>query len=152
WYLTVNAPDKKGEYKTLSHNSSPLPTFTLGAGRHRFVVTAGSARKVFEVDIEPDRLIEKNVSLDAGQVKMIALDKANGQPLKKVRWTITRPEKNDRGAYDRVTYSSYHTPGFTLSAGRYRVVIGHGGTQSVSMISVKAGDNKEIRVQVQASP
>jgi Ca-activated chloride channel homolog len=152
WYLTVNAPDKKGAYKTLSHNSSPSPTFTLGAGRHRFVVTAGSARKVFEVDIQPDRLIEKSVSLDAGQVKMIALDKKRGQPLKKVRWTVTRSEKNAGGAYDQVTYSSYHTPGFTLREGRYRVVIGHGGTQSISMINVKAGDNKEIRVQVQASP
>jgi Ca-activated chloride channel family protein len=152
WYLTVNTPDKKGEYKTLSHNSNRSPTFTVGAGRHRFVVTAGSASKVFEVDIQPDRLMEKSVSLDAGKVKMVALDKASGQPLKKVRWTVTRPEKNARGAYDQVTYSSYHTPGFTLRAGRYRVIIGHGSTQSISMINVKAGDNREIRVQVQASP
>jgi Ca-activated chloride channel homolog len=152
WYLTKNTSNAKGEYEILHHNSNPSPTFTLGAGRHRFFVTAGSARKVFDVDIQPDRLMEKSVSLDAGQVKMIALDKASGQPIKKVRWTVTRPEKNDRGTYDQVTYSSYHTPVFTLRAGRYRVVIAHGGTQSISMINVKAGDNKEIRAQVQASP
>jgi len=152
WYLTGDTPDAKGEYKTLSHNSNPAPTFTLGAGRHRFFVTAGSTRKAFEVNIEPDRLIEKSVSLDAGQVKMIALDKASGQSLKKVRWTVTRPEKNARGTYDRITYNSYYTPSFTLSAGRYRVVIEHGGTQSIAMINVNAGENKEIRVRVQGSP
>jgi Ca-activated chloride channel family protein len=150
WYLTANTPDAKGEYETIGHNSSPSPTFTLGAGRHRFVVTVGSASKAFEVNIEPDRLIEKSISLDAGQVKMTAVDKASGEPLTKVRWTVTRPEKNAKGTYDQITYSSYHTPIFTLNAGRYRVVVEHGGAQNISMITVNAGENKEI--QVQGSP
>jgi Ca-activated chloride channel family protein len=149
WYLTGNTPNAKGEYETLDHNNNASPTFTLGAGRHRFVVTVGSVSKAFEVDIEPNRLMEKSISLDAGQVKMTAVDKASGQPLQKVRWTVTQPEKNEKGTYDQITYNSYHTPIFTLSSGRYRVVIEHGGTQSIAMITVKAGENKEIQVRVQ---
>jgi len=151
WYLTKNMPNAKGEHEILDHNSSSAPTFTLGAGRHRFFVTTGSVEKVFEVKIEPDRLIEKRISLDAGKVKLIAVDKASGQSLKKVRWTVTRPEKNAKGAYDNVTYSSYSTPSFILSEGRYRVVIEFGGTQSITVINVKAGETKEIQVRVSAS-
>jgi len=152
WYLTGDTPDSKGEYKILSHNSNPAPTFTLGEGKHRFLVTVGSTQNSFYVNIQPDRLIEKIVSLDAGQVKMIALDKASGQFLKKVRWTVTRPEQNAKGVYEKVTYSSYYSPTFTLRTGRFRVVMEHGGKKSIAMINVSAGENKEIRVQVKRAP
>lgn len=152
WYLTTSEPNVQGEYETVDHNSYHSPLFTLGAGTHRFLVTSGAATKVFTVDIEPDRLMEKAVSLEAGQVTLIAVDKANGEPLQKARWTITRATPDSKGLYEKVTYSSYHTPTFTLHGGPYRVVVEHAGAASTAMIEVHVGERKEIRIGVQASP
>ncbi|MFH1965332.1 MAG: VWA domain-containing protein [Acidobacteriota bacterium] len=148
WVLTGNDPGPKGEYEQISRNSYRTPTFTLGAGRHRFVVTVGSVQKAFEVEIEPDRLVEKKVILEAGRVTLLAVDGASGKQLEKAYWTITRPEPDPGGGYGQIARSTYHTPGFTLSPGRYRVIIEHSGKRSSAMIDIKTGDMKEVRINV----
>ena len=146
WYLTREKT--KGVYENISHTNVATPTFTLGAGKHRFVAVSGAVHKVFEVEVKPDATTESKISLDAGLVTLKAINAATGKPFGKVYWTITKPETNAKGQYDYVTHNSYHTPGFVLSAGKYRVVMDFGGTQRIAMFSIAAGDNKVINIRV----
>ena len=148
WYLTRSEPNSKGEYEILGHNSHYSPTFTIGSGIQRFVVETGSVKRAFTVDIETDKLIEKQVSLDAGQATMIAVSKSSGKRVEKVRWTITSASSDAKGRFEKIAYSSYHSPTFVLQEGKFRVVIDHGGKSLTAEIDVRAGEQKEIRVGI----
>jgi len=149
WYLTEKTANENGEYNQIDHNSNQSPVFTLGAGLRRFFVTVGSVKRVFEVDIVPDKMIEKTVILNAGQVKMHAINKDGDKITNSIRWTITRPEKHESGAYEQLAYSSYHSPTFSLDPGCYRVVIDYDDHQQIEMINVAAGERKDLRISLQ---
>lgn len=148
WFINEGEPGPDGKHRNITHNNDPSPTYTLSAGTYQIVLQADTAQAVAPVEVKAGQLVERKVNLNAGSVTLVAIDAASGKPFGSVYWTITRPEPNAKGEYEYVTHNSYHTPGFVLGAGRYRVVIDIGGRQSIAMINITAGDLKTIQIRV----
>lgn len=150
WNVHREKPGVPGTWEPLTYSSNKNPTFTLSAGKYHVIADTNAAKAEMDINVVADQLTEKEVSLAAGEVKLIAVNAATGSPLEKADWSITSPQPDANGAYQRLTYSSYYQPTFILKAGRHRVVITRGGKQSISMIDVAAGERKEVRIRVNA--
>ena len=88
------------------------------------------------------------MNLKAGRIRLDAKDAAGNPVTKGLRWDIYAAEKDIDGKRQRISGNSNKTPLFTLDEGNYLLVVKHNKSTTQQELAVKAGEQRQITVNL----
>ena len=140
--------DLEGKRKRYNGSYDAQPNFTLPEGKFLVVAKNGNARHEQEVEINAGKRAEVKMNLKAGRIRIDAKDAAGNPVTKGLRWDIYAAEKDIDGKRQRISGNSNKTPLFTLDEGNYLLVVKHNKSTTQQELAVKAGEQRQLTVNL----
>ena len=131
--------DEDDKRKHITYSTTWRSKLVLPAGRYYIVASHGNGTGAMEVDVAPGQSHDQLIELNAGRIKLIGKSKDNVELSKGMRWDIYGAKVNFEGKRRHVTYATSARPILTINAGKYRVVLSHGGARTAKELVVNAG-------------
>ncbi|MBW1848060.1 MAG: VWA domain-containing protein [Deltaproteobacteria bacterium] len=126
WHVYEAEKDVKGNRKKVTHTRHEIPLFILNSGKYYVLAKHGSATGSFEVEINEGEIAKHTVILNAGYLKVNAILKKGGDPIKgSMMWHVYEAEKDAKGNRKKITHTQHAIPLFRLNAGKYFVSAKH---------------------------
>ena len=138
--------DEDGKRKHITYSTTWRSKLVLPTGRYYIVASHGNGSGAMEVDVASGQSHSQIVDLNAGRIKLIGRSKDSVELSKRMRWDIYGTKVNFEGKRRHVTYATSARPILTINAGKYRVVLSHGGVSTAKELVVNAGDQKAFEV------
>ena len=140
--------DLEGKRKRYNGSYDAQPNFTLPEGKFLVVAKNGNARHEQQVEINAGKRAEVKMNLKAGRIRLDAKDAAGNPVTKGLRWDIYAAEKDIDGKRQRISGNSNKTPLFTLDEGNYLLVVKHNKSTTQQELAVKAGEQRQLTVNL----
>ncbi len=147
WDVYHAEKNEEGKRQHINGNYNANPTFTLSVGKYFVVAKNGNAITSKEVEIKAEDRNDQTFDLNAGRVKLVALDKKKKEIKKGLRWDIFTAK--DGKADKRVNGNYNAKPIFTLNVGTYIVQVKIGNLVSQSKLEITAGMSEQVDVSVE---
>ena len=140
WDVYSADKDLDGNRQHFNGNYDTKPQFMLPAGKYHVVAKLGNASLARDIDIVPGKRNEAVFVLNAGITKLSAVFSEGGETIAKgMRWDIYGVDKDLEGKRKHFDGNYDSTPIFTLTEGRYHVVVKNGSAVKSGEIEIKAG-------------
>ncbi len=147
WDVYTAEKNADGKRRHLNGNYNSKPNFTLTAGRYYVVAKNGNSFVDGEVEIKAGERNDKIFNLDAGRVKLHAIDKSENQLKKGLRWDIYTAKDGKADKHINGNYSV--APIFTLDVGSYIVQIKVGNIVKQHKLDITAGMSEQVDIPVE---
>ena len=144
-YSGKKGSDGKRAHITGTYNA--VPTFTLSEGPFHLIAKNGNASAAFDFEIKAGERQEKTYDLNAGRVKLIAVDKSGNKIAKGLRWDIYLNNNDKPGKQITGTYNA--TPIFTLNTGSYLAQVKIGNAVQQTKLDITQGMSQQIDVVIE---
>lgn len=140
----VHTPD--GESVRSASRSS---NFELPPGRYEISVQVGNATAVGSVDVVSEELVEVELVLDAGVLRLATYLVEDGEPAPNPLYRVLSTESDIQGRRETVV-SPTRSSTFTLPAGSYILRVSEGNTTVDQEVSIEAGERHEVDIVLNA--
>jgi Ca-activated chloride channel family protein len=140
WWVYEAKKDINGNRKEITSTGAVEPLFRLNAGKYYVYTRHGNAATDFEVEIKEGKLTEKTISLNAGYLKLHAVLKRGGDPIRSsMGWWVYEAKKDINGKRKEITSTGAVEPLFRLNSGKYYIYTKHGDKSANFEITIKSG-------------
>ena len=153
WTILETQADFEGRYKEVGYSFDAQPIITLNEGNYKLQVKVGDALRIVDLSVKAGEQKSMEVVLGAGQVKLMARLGEGNLPLQtwwSGKWTILEPKVDFEGRQKEVGYSFDAQPIITLNEGDYKLQVKVGDATRMVDLTVKAGEQKVVEVDVTA--
>ena len=151
WDLYGLDKNLEGKQKHYTGTYDSNPVFRMPAGRYQLIVKRGSAVVTMTVEVAAGKRSDLTVDLNAGLFSPSAVLTEGAKALGKgMRWDIYGLEKNLDGKRKHYTGTYDAKPLFTLTAGRYQLVVKNGSAVKTTEFEVKAGKRTDPEIDLNA--
>jgi Ca-activated chloride channel homolog len=152
WWVNETEQDLEGNRKEVTYSGSATKIFELPARDYQIVARYGGvAFTTTEITVEPGKLTDLVLNLNAGHFRVNAALTVGGDILKDTMFYWIYETKTDlEGNRKEVTYSGSATKIFRLPAGDYLVRARHGNAFAEQTITVKAGELTDLTFDMNA--
>ncbi len=138
--------DGEGERKKVSHTYGAVTGFKVPAGMYLLSLKRGQAKVEKEVEVLSGEKTVIQVSLNAGIWKgEVVMSEASEVVSKGTSWTVYS-QADSEGERHKVNHS-YGNPTFTMTAGRYLVVVKRGAAkveQEIEVVAAKVTSDRFV--------
>ncbi len=150
WTLFSKEPDLKGKHKQLAtqYGRNGVAILIAPPGDYLLKATYDKAVKEINVTVKQGEIIDKTVNLDAGSIRLHAINKKNNTLLTQVRWKVKNMTPDPNQYYKYVAYSSQANPIFVLNAGTYIVELSYGNIKKEQKVNVVANKLQDINISL----
>ena len=139
------AQDIEGNRKKITYDCTTTARYTLNAGRYFVQANSGQASTSQEFELKAGELINTQLDLQAGILRLQALLQADGEPVQSC-FHIYHAARDIEGNRKKITYDCTTTARYTLGAGHYHVVVKSGEAEAAMELEVKAGELTDQRL------
>ncbi len=140
WYVYEAETNLQGKRKEVSRNGNAQHIFELAAGEYHLLVLHGAAQATADVSVEPGRLSEAVVVMNAGNLRITAEAAPGGTQLDDgLFYYLYEAKQNLEGNRREVTRSGDARPLLRLNAGDYHILAKHGDAEATADVGVEAG-------------
>jgi hypothetical protein len=129
----------------LYSGTDPMPTLKLVPGSYVAEVSYGLASNSEQFEVKLAAPISPVISVNGASLHVHAVAAAGGEKLTGMFFTL---RKNDGGEAEELVRSSQSDAVFNIPPGEYSLTAHHGLASVERAVSVKAGDNRQIEVQM----
>jgi VWFA-related protein len=153
WTILETQADFEGRHKEVGYSYDAQPIVTLNEGDYKLEMKIGDAMRTVDLSVKTGEQKSMEVVLGAGQVKLMARLSAENPPLQtwsSGKWTILEPNVDFEGRQKEVAYSYEAQPIITLLEGDYRLRVKVGDATQETDLTVKAGEQQVVEVNVSA--
>ncbi|MGH1352104.1 MAG: vWA domain-containing protein [Methyloligellaceae bacterium] len=147
WDVYHTAKDENGKRQHINGNYNANPTFTLGVGKYHVVAKNGNAITEREVEIKAEERNDTTFDLNAGRVKLVALDKKKKAIKKGLRWDIYTSADGKPGKHVNGNYNA--NPIFTLNTGYYIVKVKIGNSVTQHKLDITPGMSEQVEISIE---
>ena len=145
-YEVREGKSKNVDRAPLYSGTEPSPTLKLKPGRYTAEVTYGFASNAEEFDVKFAEPAAPVIHVNGASLRVHAVAAAGGEKLNGMFFTLYR---NVEGKTEELVRSSLPDAVFNIPPGDYRLTAHHGLSSVEREISVKAGDDRDIEVQME---
>jgi VWFA-related protein len=153
WQILAAEADFEGRRKRIAMHHDAQPMVTLNEGDYKLLVEVGDASRMVALHVQAGFPAQGVIVLGAGQVKLSARLGPESPPLEKGEpgmWQILAAEADFEGQRERIAMHHDAQPIVTLNEGDYKLLVEVGDAARMLDLSVKAGDQKRVAVQIGA--
>ncbi len=147
WDVYHTAKDENGKRQHINGNYNANPTFTLSVGKYHVIAKNGNAITEKEVEIKAEERNDTTFDLNAGRVKLVAMDKKKKAIKKGLRWDVYSSVEGKAGKHINGTYNA--NPIFTLNTGNYIVQVKIGNSISKHKLDITPGMSEQVEISIE---
>ncbi len=151
WWVNETEQDIEGNRKNVTYTGSATDILELPARNYQIVGRYGVAFADTEVTVEPGKLTDLVLNLNAGNFRVNAAATQGGDILKdNMYFWVFEPNTDLEGNRKTVTYSGSAEEIFRLSAGDYLVRARHGNAFAEKTVTIKPGELTDLTFDMNA--
>jgi Ca-activated chloride channel family protein len=140
FYTLYQSPATAGERpRAIALSSEASPVYQVPAGNYSVTVQQGLARLERAVAVPAGAVVDVDISLHLGELKLSAAATEGGPALDRMFFLIYEDDPEQPNGLREVARSGASRPEFTLPAGSYHVVARHDQAEVREHITVKPG-------------
>lgn len=144
-YEVLEDQSKSSDPALLYSGTEPAPTLKLKPGRYVAEVSYGFASNAEEFEVKFAELAAPVINVNGASVRVYAVAAAGGEKLSGMFFTLY---KTTEGVSEELVRSSRSEAVFNIPPGDYKLKAHHGLASVERVISVKAGEDREIEIQM----
>jgi Ca-activated chloride channel family protein len=131
--------DSRQAPRAVALSSDDAPVYNVPAGAYHLAVQQGLARQERAITIEPGAIVDVDLPLYLGEVRLSAVSAKGGKPLTEMFFAVLEDDPDAPGGQREVVRSGASEPRFSLPAGSYHVLARYGATEVRERITVAPG-------------
>jgi peptidyl-tRNA hydrolase len=154
WRILGGQADLEGRRQQVAMHHDAQPVITLNEGDYKVQVKVGDAKRIVDLSLKAGEQKPMDVVVGAGQVKLVARLGSGSPPLTNGApgmWRILEGQANFEGRRQQVAMHHDAQPVVTLNEGDYKVQVKVGDATQVVDLTVNAGEQKIVEVDVTAT-
>ncbi len=151
WWVNETEQDIEGNRKNVTYTGSATDILELPTRNYQIVGRYGVTFADTEVTVEPGKLTDLVLNLNAGNFRVNAAATQGGDILKdNMYYWVFEPNTDLEGNRKTVTYSGSAEEIFRLSAGDYLVRARHGNAFAEQTVTIKPGELTDLTFDMNA--